>query len=197
MRYSAPREFQMHLHTFAVATLLVSTSVVFADEITEAIDQARKSYESGDLGGARQSLDLASQLVGQKNAENFGALLPPALPGWKAGEVQTTAVSIFGFNASSATRTYTNAKNEEVDVNITGDSAMITQFASLLANPQIAGLSGGKIVRIGTERAFQDKNGDINMVVANKYLIVVKGSGPPDLKLAYAQAIDLAKLTKM
>jgi len=52
-------------------------------------------------------------------------------------------------------------------------------------------------VRIGKERAFQDKNGDINMVVANKYLIAVKGSGPADAKLAYAQAIDLAKLTKM
>jgi hypothetical protein len=186
----------MHLHTFTAVALLVSTSVVFADEITEAIDQARKSYESGDLGGAKQSLDLASQLIGQKNAENLGALLPPALPGWKAGEVQTTAIGILGFNASSASRTYTNPKNEEVDVNITGDSAIITQFASLLANPQIAGLSGGKIVRIGKERAFQDKNGDINMVVANKYLIAVKGSGPADAKLAYAQAIDLDKLTK-
>jgi hypothetical protein len=187
----------MHPHTFAAVALLVSTSVVFADEITEAIEQARKSYEAGDLGGAKQSLDLASQLVGQKKAENFGALLPPALPGWKAGEVQTTAIGILGFNASSASRTYTNPKSEEVEVNITGDSALITQFASLFANPQIAGLSGGKIVPIGKERAFQDKNGDINMVVANKYLIVVKGSGPADAKLAYAQAINLAKLTKM
>jgi hypothetical protein len=187
----------MHLHTLATVALLLSTSIVFADEVTEAIDQARKSYESGDLAGAKQSLDLASQLVGQKNAENFGALLPPALPGWKAGEVQTTAIGILGFNATSASRTYTSPKNEEVDVNITGDSGLITQFASLLANPQIAGLSGSKIVRIGKERAFQDKNGDINMVVANKYLIVVKGSGPADAKLAYAQAINLAKLTKM
>src|SRR5262245_42158351 len=120
----------MHPHTFAAVALLVSTSVVFADEITEAIDQARKSYEAGDLGGAKQSLDLASQLVGQKKAENFGALLPPALPGWKAGEVQTTAIGILGFNASSASRTYTNPKSEEVEVNITGDSALITQFAS-------------------------------------------------------------------
>jgi hypothetical protein len=187
----------MHLHTFAAVALLVSTSAVVADEITEAIDQARKSYESGDLGDAKQALDLASQLVGQKKAESFGALLPPALPGWKAGEVQTTAIGIFGIGASSASRTYTNPKNEEVDVNITGDSALITEFASLLANPQIAGLSGNKIVRIGKERAAQDKNGDINMVVANKYLISVKGSGPADAKLAYTQAIDLAKLTRM
>lgn len=187
----------MHLHTFAAVALLASTSVVLADEITDTIDQARKSYESGDLGGAKQSLDLASQLVGQRNAENVGALLPPALPGWKAGEVQTAAIGIFGFNASSASRTYTDSKDEEVDVNITGDSALITQFASLLANPQVAGFSGGKIVRVGKERALQEKNGDINMVIANRYVIVVKGSGPADAKLAYAQAIDLAKLAKM
>jgi hypothetical protein len=187
----------MRLYTFVTIGLLASASVSFADEITEAIDQARKSYQSGDLSGAKQSLDLASQLVGQKNAESFGAMLPAPLPGWKAGEVQTAAIGNFGFGASSASRTYTNAKNEEVEISITGDSAMISQFASLLANPQIAGLSGGKIVRVGRERAIQDKNSDINMIVANKYLITVKGSGPADAKLAYAQAIDLAKLTKI
>ena len=55
-----------------------------ADDILDAIDQARRAYQAGDMAGAKQSLDLASQLVGQKNAENFAALLPAALPGWKA-----------------------------------------------------------------------------------------------------------------
>jgi len=66
----------------------------------------------------------------------------------------------------------------------------------MIANPMIAGMAG-KIVMIGKERAVQDKNGDINMVVINKYLITVDGSAPVAAKLAYAQAIDLAKLTKL
>ena len=60
----------------------------------------------------------------------------------------------------------------------------------------IAGMAG-KIVLIGKERAIQDKNGDLNMIVVNKYLITVDGSGPTAAKLGYAQAIDVAKLAKL
>ena len=76
------------------AALLAAATLpaVAADDILDAIDQARKAYTSGDMGSAKQSLDLASQLIGQKNAEGFAALLPKPLPGWKAGEVQTQAL---------------------------------------------------------------------------------------------------------
>ena len=39
-------------------------------------DSMEPAYQSGDLTNAKQSLDLASQLIGQKNAESFAALLP-------------------------------------------------------------------------------------------------------------------------
>ena len=167
-----------------------------ADDILDAIDSARKAYQSGDLGGAKQSLDLASQLIGQKNAEGFAALLPAALAGWKAEAVQTSAVGTVGFGASTASRTYTNAKGGTVEVQITGDSAMVTQFATLLSNPQVAGAMG-KIVRVGNQRAIQNPDGDVNMVIANKYMIVVSGSADAAAKMAYAQAVDVAKLSKM
>jgi hypothetical protein len=167
-----------------------------ADDVLDAIESARKAYQSGDLGGAKQSLDLASQLIGQKNAEAFAALLPAPLAGWKADRVQTAAVGAVGFGASTASRTYTNGKGQNVDVQITGDSAMVTQFATLLSNPQIAGVMG-KIVRVGNQRAIQNPDGDINMVVNNKYMIVVSGSADAAAKMAYAQAVDVAKLSKM
>jgi hypothetical protein len=167
-----------------------------ADDVLDAIESARKAYQSGDLGNAKQSLDLASQLIGQKNAEAFAALLPAPLAGWKAEKVQTAAVGNVGFGASTASRTYTNNKGENVDVQITGDSAMVTQFAKLLANPQIAGAMG-KIVRVGSQRGIQNPEGDINMVVASKYMVVVSGSADGAAKMAYAQAVDVAKLSKM
>jgi hypothetical protein len=167
-----------------------------ADDVLDAIESARKAYQSGDLGGAKQSLDLASQLIGQKNAEAFAALLPAPLAGWKADRVQTAAVGAVGFGASTASRTYTNGKGQNVDVQITGDSAMVTQFATLLSNPQIAGVMG-KIVRVGNQRAIQNPDGDINMVVNNKYMIVVSGSADAAAKMAYAQAVDVSKLSKM
>jgi hypothetical protein len=171
-------------------------SAARADEITDAIEQGRKAYQAGDLANAKQSLDLASQLIGQKNAESFGKLLPQALAGWKAEEVQTTAIGNSGFGASTASRTYTNPKGDNVEVQITGDSAMIMQFATLLANPQIAGAMG-KIMRIGSQSAIQSTQGDVHMVVNNKYLVLVTGSGSAADKLAYAGAVDVAKLSKM
>jgi hypothetical protein len=167
-----------------------------ADDVLDAIDQARKAYQSGDLTNAKQSLDVASQLIGQKNAEAFAALLPVPLAGWKADKAQAASVGGGGFGGSTASRSYSNAKGDNVDVQITGDSAMVMQFAPLLANPQIAGAMG-KLVRVGSQRAIQNPDGDLHMVVANKYMIVVSGSADAAAKMSYAQAIDVAKLGKM
>ncbi len=184
--------------TCAAALLLcLSVPVLAADDIVDAIDQARKAYQSGDLGTAKQSLDLASQLIGQKNAEGFVALLPNALPGWKADKAEATAIGAVAFGGASSARCgYTNDKGDTVEVQITGNSAMIVQFATLLNNPGIAGAMG-KIVRVGNQRAIQTSEGDINMVVANKFLVNISGSGDAAAKMAYAQAVDVAKLSKM
>lgn len=167
----------------------------FADDITEALDAARKSYQSGDLAGAKQQADVASQLIGQKNAEGFVALLPKPLSGWTAEEAQTTAVGSSVFGASQARRTYRN-KDVEVEVQITGDSAMVAQLAPILSNPAIAGAMG-KLVKLGSQRGIQTHQGDVQAVVNNKILLMVTGSAPAADKLAYAQAVDFAKLSKM
>ena len=178
------------------AVLALPTLPALADDILDAIEQGRKAYQQGDLAGAKQSLDLASQLIGQKNAETFVKLLPEPLPGWKGEEPQTTAVGAVGFGLSSASRRYSNQKGDNVEVQITGDSVLITQFATLLANPQIAGAMG-KIVRVGNQRAIQSSQGDVHVIVNNKFLVMVTGSGSAKDKLAYAGAIDFAKLSKM
>lgn len=168
-----------------------------ADDILDAIEQGRKAYQAGDMSGAKQSLDVASQLIAQKNAEGYAALLPQPLSGWQAEKAQTSAVggAIFG-GVSAANRTYTNAKGDTVEVSITGDSALVMQFAPMLNNPAMAG-AFGKLIRVGSQRAVQNPDGDVMMVVANKFLINVQGSADAASKVAYAQAIDVAKLSKM
>jgi len=184
--------------TLAVLVLMSAASgaALAADDIIDAIEQGRKAYQSGDLAGAKQSLDLASQLIGQKNAEGFAALLPAPLAGWKAGKAETTAVGNVAFGASSASRTYTGPNDADVTVQITGDSALLAQFAMFINNPQIAGAMG-KIIRIGNQRAIQGSDGDIHLVIANKFLIQVTGSASADIKAAYAGGVDVAKLSKM
>ena len=181
----------------AALFVAVATNPARADDILDAIDQSRKAYQAGDMAAAKQSLDLASQLIAQKNAEGFAALLPEPLAGWKAEKAQVNAVgaAVFG-GVSAATRSYTNAKGDTVEISISGDSALLMQFAPMLSNPAMAGALG-KLIRIGDQRAVQNQEGDIMMVVANKLLINVQGTADAASKLAYAKAIDAGKLSKL
>jgi hypothetical protein len=186
----------LSIRAAALVAAIVLAGPVHADDILEALDQARTFYQAGDLAKAKQSADLASQLIGQKNAESFVALLPQPLPGWKADDAKTSAVGSTAFGASQARRNYTNTNGDQIDIQITGDSAMIAQLAPIMANPQIAGAMG-KIVRVGNQRAIQNPQGDIHVLVADKFLVVVTGSASSAAKMSYAQAIDFARLSRM
>jgi hypothetical protein len=167
-----------------------------ADDVLDAIDAALKAYQAGDLTGSKQQLDLAAVLVGRKNAEAFAAVLPQPLPGWKAERAQTSMVGAMGFGASQASRNYINGKGDNVEVQVTGDSSVIAQVATFLANPAIAGALG-KIGRVGSLRAIVSAEGDLHIVVANKFLVLVQGRASAADKMSFAQAIDVARLGKM
>ena len=180
-----------------LAAAAAAMPALAADDILDAMDQARKAYQAGDMAEAKQQLDTASQLIGQKNAEGFVKLLPNALAGWTAEKAQAQAVgaAMFG-GASSASRSYSNAKGDHVEISITGDSAMLMQFATLLNNPALAGAMG-KLVKVKGMRAIQNNEGDVIVVVANKFVVNVQGSADAATKLAYANAVDVAALAKM
>ena len=189
----------MHLIRLTLAAALLAVAVFpvcAADDVLDAIEQGRKAYQAGDLGSAKQQLDLASQLIGQKNAEAFAKLLPAPLPGWKAEKAQARATGASLFGASAASRNYTNAKGDTVDVSITGDSAMIMQFGPMLANPAMAAAMG-KLIRVGSLRGIQNQQGDVMLLVNSKFLVNVTGSADAASKLAYANAVDVGKLSKM
>jgi len=180
-----------------VAVIAAACPARATDDILDAIEQARKAYQAGDLGGTKQQLDLASQLIAQKNAEAFIALLPEPLPGWRAEKPQSQAVgtAIFG-GASTASRGYRNASGETIEVSITGDSAMLAAIVPLLNNPIMAG-AVGKVVKVGTQHAILNQTGDLTMVINNKFVVTVHGTAGDADKLAYANAVDVAKLSKM
>jgi hypothetical protein len=165
-----------------------------ADEITEAMDEARRAYDSGDAVTARGALEEALQLLGQRAAAGLAAALPAALPGWTAEEAESSAQAAHVFGAGTqASRSYRNAQDQSVTVRVVADSPMVAQIAVVLANPTLAGAMG-KLVRVGPLRAVQESDGDIQMVVDNRILVTIEGDAPPDAKLAYARAVDPARL---
>jgi hypothetical protein len=178
------------------AAVLFVTSVAQADDIGDAINDAQTHYKAGEMSAAKQSLDLASQLIAQQTADALTAALPKALAGWKAGDPDTTASGGFGFAITQATNNYTNAKGDEVQVAISADSPLLSQLVSAMSNPQLAGLMG-KLVTVGSTRAIQTKDGEVNMLVANRFVIDVTGGGTADDKLNYAKGVDVGVLSKM
>jgi hypothetical protein len=175
----------------------MSISAAQADDISDQITQASEAYAAGDFTGAKQALDTASQLISQKNAEGYAALLPAPLDGWRADESQSNAgAAVFG--VTSASRSYVRESDEaSVEIAISGDTAMLSPFLAALSNPVLAG-SMGKLITLGKFRAIAAADGgDLQIGVANKFLVSITGSAGTEDKIAYAKAMDLAKLAGM
>jgi len=69
------------LITLFVGVSIFTSGAVWADEITDSIDEAKEYYKEGDFVEAANSLDYASQLIRQKRSGNLEAFLPEPLAG--------------------------------------------------------------------------------------------------------------------
>lgn len=166
-----------------------------ADEITDALREALRNYEAGQLGPARTALEEALQLLAQRSAASLGAALPEPLPGWTGEEPQSHAGGAGLLGGSQASRRYTNPQGQSVEVTFSIDNPLIAQLGTVLTNPMLAGALG-RLIRIGDQRAVQTHDGEIQMLVDNRILVSIRGDAPAEARLAYARAIDFAKLTR-
>jgi hypothetical protein len=193
---------QCKLLCIAVAMLtLVFAGYAYADEVTDAINEALQQYKSGNYSEAMNNLNYASQLVGQKKGGNLQSFLPNPLQGWTAEDAKSEAAQMYG-GGVIAERRYRKDESS-VSIRIITDSPMLQGMMMLLSNPMMATSDGGKMVKIGGEKAIvkynaSKKRGDINIVVANRFMVTVEGKKVEleDLK-AYAAAINYKKLSAL
>jgi hypothetical protein len=176
---------------FSAATLVFSGPAA-ADEIEDSISEALSAYRNNDYSAAKQALDYASQLIAQKNAEGLAAVLPEALSGWTAEDVETQEAAAAMFGGIWAARTYEKG-GVAVKVQIMGDSPLLATWMPMMSNSAVAAAMG-KMTRIGKRRALQTKEGQVIMVVGNRFLVMIEGSASMEDKTAYAAAIDFDTL---
>ncbi len=164
----------------------------WADDVTDAIDEAATAYEEGDLAYAKDSLEFAAQLIGQMKTGTLATLLPEPLDGWDAAEAETETMgaAMFG-GGSTASRAYTMG-GKNVTVQYIANSPMIAQMAMIFSNPAMAG--AGKLIRLGRQKAMIDADGSVQFVVNNAIMVQVDGSASEEDKIAYAKAIDIKAL---
>jgi len=173
-----------------------------ADDVLNTIDEAVKQYKGGDFGGAASNLDYAAQLIRQKKSELMKELLPEPLSGWEAeaANAQALGTAIFG-GGINVSRKYTR-KSSVITIEIVSDSPVMQSLIMMFNNPMLAGAGGGKLVTIKGQRAIvqydeADRDGEINTVVAGRFMVTVNGEQVDrDDIMAYAQAIDFDALMK-
>jgi hypothetical protein len=172
------------------------------DDIINVIEQAVRQYRANDLAGAISNLDYAAQLIRQKKSERMKALLPEPLPGWqaKAAAAKSLGAAVFG-GGSTVSRDYFTASSA-LSMEIVSDSPVLQSIIMMLNNPLFAGASGGNIQTIKQQRAMikynaNDRSGEINIVVAGRFIVTIKGRAvDQDTMLRYAEAMDFEALAK-
>lgn len=175
----------------------------FADDVTEYINEALQYYKDGDYSDAVDSLNYAEQLIQQKKSTGLEAFLPEPLKGWKAETATSQAASSSMLGGGiSAERNYSKG-NSSIEIQIMADSPMLQGVMMMMSNPMFATADGGKLERIGKEKAIikfdpNTKNGDLQIVVANRFMVTIDGRGisKKDLK-DYAKAIDFKEMAEL
>lgn len=180
-------------------TLGLGSVPLRADDVTDSVDEALKAYKDGDYATAAASLDAAAQMIRQKRAESFSALLPAAPSGWTAGDATSAAAGAAMFGGGvSAERRYTKG-DSSVTIKLLTDSPMMSAVMMMMNNPMLLNSSeNGKMERIKSQKALVKQNGDdgeINIVVGGTMLVTITGNGVTAAEMkSFAEGIDYAKL---
>ncbi|MGB0847094.1 MAG: hypothetical protein ACPGSM_10230 [Thiolinea sp.] len=190
-----------HLRAIILATSMTCMTTAIADDVSDAIDEASKAYESGDVNTAVENLNFAVQLLQQMKGEKLSELLPEALDGWTAGEAESAAVGAAMFGGGlTAKRSYQKDKSK-VKIEIVTDSPMIQSMVALFTNP-LFGASGGKMTKINGHKAMLEYNkkrqkGEYKLMINNRYMVTVNGRKvEADELKAYVEAIPFDEFEK-
>ena len=185
-----------------VGVSIFTSGAVWADEITDSIDEAIEYYKEGDFVEAANSLDYASQLIRQKRSGNLEAFLPKPLAGWSAEDVKSKAVGAGYLGGMISANKKYRKDQSSVTIEIITDSPALQSMVMMFSNPAYASADGGKLTKIKRQKAIikytpSRKDGEINIVVAKQYLVTIKGRKVEESDLVdYASAIDYKKLKK-
>jgi hypothetical protein len=178
-------------------------TAVAGDEVLDSISEGEEFYKNGEYAEAVTSLNYAVQLIQQKKGDVLTQLLPEPLEGWTAEEAasQSAGAAMFG-GGITAERRYSKG-DAEVVIRVITDSPMMQGVMMMFSNPMFATSDGGRLERIGRQKAIvkfdeAGKSGDLQMVIDNRFLVMVEGNGVArDDLLAYAGAIDVKKLAEL
>jgi len=194
---------KINIIAILIGMVIFSNVFVYADEVTDVINEALQQYQNKEYAAASGSLEYAAQLVRQKKGELLKALLPEPLDKWTAEEAstQSSGAALFG-GGTSVKRDY-RKDSANVTIQFIVDSPFIQSMSMLFTNPVMATSDGSKLEKIGKEKALvrykeNNQRGEVRILVANRVGVILEGIGiSRDDLLAYAKEINYEKLAEL
>lgn len=147
---------------FQLWVILMAFLPLRAQEVTTRLQEAEKSYTSGQLEEARFALQEAIASINQEIGKEILKALPANLGGLPADTKQDNVSGSIGFAGLSVTRVY-GTEEKSARVEIVGDSPLLTSINAFLSLPAIMGASDPNQKRIrvaGYKGILQKETGD-------------------------------------
>lgn len=193
----------------AVAALALSLTLAAAgtcaDEVTDQLEAARKSYESGDLRAAVDTLNFAIARIQEQVSAKLLLLLPEPLAGWQADPAKAESAGIATMIAgTNLGRRYFKDDGAEVNLHVTADSPLLPVLTMFLSSPfMMQADPSAKPFSVKGQRGMIKQNAEtgeteITLMVGNRILIQGKGNagaGAPAVQ-QYIDALDLSAVQK-
>lgn len=189
--------------TMALALLALSVPAL-SDSVEDQLQAALKAYKNGDYQTAMNELKFAQADLQAKLNDQSKILLPDALPGWTAGEVEVQNMgAMMGGGGTSLSRSYTkDGGSQTIEIHIIANSPMIQMMAMMMNNPMMLQSDPNtKLFRHGSSRGLMkhepnSQEWEANLMVGNTVLLQVDGRGLSDDKavMEYLNAVDLKKV---
>ena len=181
---------------------ITTSAHVYADDVTDSINEGLQYYKDGKYTESASSLNYAAQLIQQKKGGSLKLLFPNPLKGWKAEEARSsTGGAAFGAGIN-VSREY-NKGSSSVSIEIVADSPMLQGIMMMFSNPMFAQSDGGKLKKIGGQKTIVkydavNKNGEILVTIANRFLITIRGDDvSEDILTDYTKAFDFKKIAEL
>lgn len=174
---------------------LVSVHAAFAqtksDETDAVIRAAQKSYRSGQLLDAKQKLDKASALIAAAAARKLQSFLPEPTSGWAAepGDAEPSA-------GMTVSRNYAKGA-QRITISISGDVRVIAEMAFMVLDAAQAKEAGARMVKVNGSSGVVTSDGQIQVLVANRFLVIAEGDAAEDAKKDFLEKIDAKGLSKL
>lgn len=190
----------------ALATVLMVSPALSADEVTDQLQLGIDAYQAGELREAVQELQYAIAQIQEVLDSQYTKLLPAPLEGWTAEEpqAQSAGMGMMGGGTQISREYRNNATGESINMQIMADSPFLQAMSMMLSNPMMMKSDPNtKLYRHGRHRGMlkhqrNSQRWEISLMVANRILVQVTGKGmaSKDPLEAYLKSLDLKQVEK-